>query len=148
MDFYEEDLDSSEFLPSIQNNKGHLKGCTCSECDVSKGEERIAKWLEEHNYTFFREYRIKECRNILPLPFDFAIMSNGKLKVLIEFDGPQHFHEMLGIYKNKLIEIKKHDEIKNVYCKFKGIPLLRISYKNVNRIDEVLEKELSPISLF
>ncbi len=151
-EFYDDDFDLIEKHKGARTI-GHIRGCTCPDCNVSKGEEKIAEWLEEHAFSFKREHRIKECRNVLPLPFDFAIFSkqDGKLKSLIEFDGPQHFFEMTGIYKGKLPEIKRHDEIKNNYCIRMGIPLLRIHFKNIDNIPEILNNHFfteAPISLF
>ena len=49
---------------------------------------------------------------------------------MIEYDGEQHFK-----YSNKgwntkehFEKVKKRDELKNEYCKEKGIPLIRIPY--------------------
>jgi len=36
----------------------------------------------------------------------------------------------------------KDDEIKNKYCKNNNIKLIRISYKNFNKIDKILKNEL------
>ena len=51
----------------------------------------IGKWLDEHKIKYQKGYRFNECRNIRPLPFDFAVFSKNKLITLIEFDGKQHF---------------------------------------------------------
>ena len=132
---------------SLQKKKTHkhLSGCTCSDCDKSPGEKRIENWLIDHSRPYTREHRIKECRNVLPLPFDFAVFNDKEkhsLKLLIEFDGAQHYQEMGGIYKGKFDEIKRHDQIKTDYCKGKGIRLLRIHYKSIDSIDEILDKEI------
>lgn len=47
----------------------------------------------------------------------------------------------MGGYQ-KLKYTKECDKIKDEYCKKNNIRLLRISYKEVNRIDEILKKFL------
>lgn len=100
-----------------------LRSICCPKCRFSKGEYYIYKYLEENKIEYEKQYKIKECRDIYELPFDFMIKANGKIK-LIEFDGSQHYKNTL-FSKNKT---KKHDEIKNEFCKKNNIELLRIPY--------------------
>ena len=92
---------------------------------MSKGELFISKYLEENKIDFKPQYRFKECRDVLELPFDFMVNIKGQLK-LIEFDGSQHFGEKSSKYRTPKVKI--HDEIKNKFCKDNNIPLLRIPY--------------------
>jgi very-short-patch-repair endonuclease len=139
-------IEGEELIPlnfSGKKKSLHLPGCTCPDCKESKGEELIAEWVDSHNLPYEREYRIKNCKDKRPLPFDFAIFYDNEkqhLRILIEFDGIQHFQE---IYKGKLAETKRHDDIKTNYCNREGIPLLRIHYKNTDRIEEILDKVIT-----
>jgi hypothetical protein len=56
----------------------------------------------------------------------------------------QHYKYIKHFHKNKeVFEIcKKRDEIKKKYCEDNNIVLITISYKNFNKIDEILTKEL------
>ena len=116
-----------------QSTSYHLRGIGCPICNESKGEKQISKILKNKNIKFKREKRFAECRNILPLPFDFYL---PEYNMCIEFDGKQHFiqHKMW----TDLIDIKKRDEIKNIYCKQNNIILHRINYKEINIIEEKL----------
>ena len=118
-----------------QSASYQLRGIGCPICRESKGEEKISKILKIKNIKFEREKRFLDCRNILPLPFDFYI---SKYNMCIEFDGKQHFikHENW----TDLIDIQKRDEIKNIYCKENNIKLYRISYKDINKIEEKLNE--------
>jgi hypothetical protein len=117
-----------------QSASSHLRGFGCQICKNSKGEEKISNFLKLNNISFEREKRFENCRNILPLPFDFYL---PKLNICIEFDGEQHFVEKQE-WNNNLIDIKKRDIIKNIYCKNNNITLYRINYKNINIIEEKL----------
>jgi len=116
-----------------QSASYHLRGIGCPICNESKGEKEISKILKNKNIKFKREKRFTDCRNILPLPFDFYL---PEYNMCIEFDGKQHFiqHKMW----TDLITIKKRDEIKNIYCKQNNIILHRINYKEINIIEEKL----------
>ena len=71
------------------------------------------------------EYRIKKCKDINPLPFDFKVKYKHRI-ILVEVQGEQHFED---IRKNGMLEtVQKHDAIKLEYCKDKKIPLLIINY--------------------
>lgn len=89
-------------------------------CIKSKGELTISKILKENNIPFEKEKIFSECKDKLPLPFDFYINN----QYLIEFDGEQHFNKNGLNYDY----IKKHDEIKNQWCIENNIPLIRIPY--------------------
>lgn len=121
--------------------KDLLKDRRCPKCIMSKGELYIKTFLEEKGIKYIPQYRFDDCRKILPLPFDFMVEINGKIK-LIEFDGAQHFkNNSLGVATNPI----ENDNIKNDYCKKHNIPLLRIPYwwlRN-DRIDKELNIFLS-----
>ena len=72
---------------------------------------------------------------MLPLPFDFHLTDYD---ILIEVDGEQHekpirFGGMSIEQANKnFIEQKRRDKIKDDYCLKNKIPLIRISYKDID----------------
>jgi hypothetical protein len=119
--------------PFEQSASYHLRGIGCPMCRESKGEKKISKFLKSKNIIFEREKRFLNCRNILPLPFDFYL---SKYNMCIEFDGKQHFIQHKKW--NNLIDIKKRDEIKNIYCKKNNIILHRFSYKDIDIIENKL----------
>lgn len=121
-------------------------GQLCPDCykKESIGEVKIRKYLESHNIPFDQEHWFPDCRDVYPLRFDFLLLTEEK--IIIEFDGIQHFIDNhyfnYNIEKNKL-----HDEIKNKYCEDNGYKLIRIDYKNINKIDSILDKELANFGL-
>jgi very-short-patch-repair endonuclease len=64
---------------------------------------------------------------------------------VIEFDGQQHFEPVRfnGISKEAAFvnfkKIQQIDLLKTEYCKYNGISLLRIPYKKIKKIPEILE---------
>lgn len=121
------------------------RGERCPNCkSISKGEKAIKSYLDKRNIEYQYQYKIDQCKNINPLPFDFALFENNKLKCLIEFDGKQHFKpiEMFGGQKY-LGTVQKHDKIKNDFCRANNIALYRISYKEIKKIKSILDGILS-----
>jgi Zn finger protein HypA/HybF involved in hydrogenase expression len=112
----------------------HLCGQGCPKCNESKGELRVGKYLNENNIKYFSQYRFKDCRNKLPLPFDFYL---PEYNVCVEFDGEQHYTSDCyfgGKIRNNFERIKLHDNIKNDYCRNNNIKLIRIKYtENVSK---------------
>ena len=109
--------------------------------NMSRGEASIFNYLLETGYefnkTFFREVTFNDLRGVGDglLRYDFKVMIDDVIFVLIEFDGGQHFkpvkfttvttaEEALANYKLS----RTHDRIKNDYCSDNGIALLRIKY--------------------
>lgn len=104
--------------------KDILRDRRCPKCMSSKGELYISMLLENNGIQYSTQYKIKECKDKKPLPFDFMIEING-VKKLIEFDGSQHYKTNSWGRESKTME---HDKIKNDYCEANNIPLLRIPY--------------------
>ena len=99
---------------------------------ISKGVKRIIEFLKLNEFDFKTEYRIKECRDKLPLPFDFVIFKNNNI-LLIEFQGIQHYKKIRKFGGQKALTKQKiHDIIKVDYCLTHKIPLLIISYEDEN----------------
>ena len=120
-----------------QNTTDHLSGCGCPSCSESKGELAIAKYLNENNIKYEREKIFKECRNKLPLLFDFYL---PELNILIEFDGEQHFKSMKYFGGDKAFQLSQiNDEIKNKYAKDNNIQLIRIKFNEIKEVNEILD---------
>ena len=93
---------------------------------VSRAVISISKILTDLGVEFIREHRFINCRNVLPLPFDFYLPLHG---ACIEFDGAFHFKPLPTLDgEAKLARCQKHDLIKDNYCIEHGFPLLRITY--------------------
>lgn len=61
----------------------------CRACKQSRGEDYIYAFLKNKGIKFVQQKRFKGLKDIKPLSFDFYIPS---YRVLIEYQGEQHFH--------------------------------------------------------
>lgn len=128
------------FIKNLANYK-HGYG-VCNKCSqkVSKGERTIINILEKYHIKYEQEKRFNECRDKRPLPFDFYLPTYN---VLIEFDGEQHYKKMRTFDTDETFKIRQdHDKIKTNYCYTHHIKLIRISYLEINKIEQILCKEL------
>lgn len=112
----------------------------CPICSESKGESKITNWLKFKNISFERQKTFKECKNKVVLRFDFYITDKN---ILIEYNGKQHYQAVPFFGgEASLIENQNNDKIKYDFCNTKNIKLIIISYRNFNKIEQILEKEL------
>lgn len=112
---------------------------TCSICShkESKGEQRIRELLDNYNITYEQEKRFDDCRDKKPLPFDFYLPDYN---LICEYDGLQHFKDVSMLDHETTVA---HDSIKNEYCKFHNIDILRIPYWDFDNIEKILKEKLS-----
>lgn len=129
------------FEMTINNFKNKGQRCPFCKMESSKGELSILQWLQDHNLSFKREFIFEDCKNKRALPFDFYVEN----KYLIEYDGEQHFKMRADSTPEHFKRQLENDKIKNEYCKKNNILLIRISYKEFNKINEILEKELNEL---
>lgn len=114
-------------------------GRRCSQCKKSSGEQEVEKVLKKHNIDYKYQFAFKNCKKIMPLPFDFYLPQQN---VLIEFDGEQHFKE--NRFKGtKLKDIQERDNIKTNYCKDNNIKLIRIPYWDFDKTEKIICQELN-----
>ncbi len=121
-----------------QTPNAHLAGNGCFMCKESKGEKEIRLLLEGNGISYISQHRFDDCRNILPLPFDFYLPEHN---ICIEYDGEHHFiiKEFFGGERG-LKDRQKKDNIKTDYCNKNNIKLLRIKYNEniINKLNKVL----------
>ena len=115
----------------------------CEQCDLNryKYEDACYKVLTSIGLKVIRQHPVKCYDDILnknrTLNVDFYLPD---LNIIIEYDGCQHymfntrFHKTLDDYRDQV----RRDIIKNQYCKDNNIPLLRITYRDNKRIDEII----------
>lgn len=118
-----------------QSPTHHLRGSGCAKCKTSKGERAIETFLIESEIVFETQKTFDGCKNIRSLSFDFYI---DKIKLLIEFDGIQHY-EPVAIWGGNegLVKRQMKDGIKNKYAKENGYYLVRI--RDENDIESLLK---------
>lgn len=123
-----EEFDTS--ISAFQSGRARCSHCSKSE---SKYEYIFKKYLDSLNIKYIQQYSLNQCRDILPLPFDFYV----DYKFFVEIDGQGHFHPCNFNHTSDEKAIKsfestqKHDKIKDDFCKNNNIPLLRISYSQI-----------------
>lgn len=126
----------------LQTPKSHIhQNQGCPSCSFSKGEKLIEQYLKENNINFIPQYKFEECRDKRKLPFDFYLPEQN---TVIEFHGIQHYEE-IPFFENKsggLKELKKRDKIKFKFCKLNKIKYIKISYKNISKICQIIQKTL------
>lgn len=131
----------------IQDLDNFIHGKRCPEChEKSHAETYIANFLNKYNIPYYHGYSFKDCRDSLPLPFDFYLPNYN---LCIEYDGEQHYKVVMWSKsitkedaKERLKLIQKHDKIKNEYCTNNNIGLIRIPYWDNGNIDKILIEKL------
>lgn len=117
------------------------RGNGCPYLVSSKTEVLLYELMKKYKISFKPEYKFPDCKDKNKLPFDLYLPSYN---IAIECDGLQHFKLIKHFgEKEKFKLTKKHDNIKNKYCKDNNISLLRIPYiydPNVdkNQIEEIV----------
>lgn len=107
--------------------------CNCPECNVSKGEEQIAIFLNQNNIEYIYQYQVK-IKNSYHY-YDFYL---PKHNTLIEYNGLQHYKPVAFFGGKKGFEyLKQRDEIKKQYCLDNNINLFILSYND--NIEEKLK---------
>lgn len=108
----------------------YSKASGCPYCYSSKGEDAVRSYLFKRGLNFKEQYKIPECKNIRPLPFDFAVLnSDNEVIYLVEYQGEQHYKPKFG--KDNFIKTQQRDKIKFDFCKKNDISLIRIPYKRL-----------------
>lgn len=123
---------------------GHTTSCGCRTQSI--GAEKCEKILREHftENQIIKEDWFHDCRDKLPLPFDFHIKTDT-MDYLIEYDGEQHYKQRSdGRFggEDDFQKTQLHDTIKNQYCLENNIPLIRIPY--YIPIDKITINDLLP----
>ena len=105
---------------------------------MSKLEDKVANILNTHNIKYLREYSFPDLVGLknTPLRFDFAILKENKILLLIEIDGEQHFKFTKHFHKTTLdfMKAREWDRKKNSYCLVKRIPLIRVPYWDLDKL--------------
>ena len=124
-----------------QRPLSHIQGNGCPNCNESRGEKEIAKFLDKYDINYDRQYKFSDCKNIFQLPFDFYIPS---IRTCIEFDGEQHFLPLSFFGGQEALDkLKINDKIKSDYCEDNYISLIRIRYNQIDDIWRILWENLS-----
>lgn len=135
------DICNKEWKSNFNNIKN---GNGCPHCSSSKGEQKIAEILDKYNIFYNREVGFEGCKNILPLPFDFAIYKDENLLFLCEYQGIQHYEPVDFASKGKqwaeeqFVVNQRKDCLKKEYCKENNIPLLEVPYWEFDNIENII----------
>lgn len=116
-----------------QTPNNHQRGNGCPNCNSSKGEEQIKRFLESHQIAFIQQHTFPELKDRRLLKCDFYLPDH---KMVIEFHGRQHYevvHSFGGT--EAFIENQRRDQLKKDFLSANNIKFLEISYREI-----ILEK--------
>ena len=120
----------------------HLRGQGCPKCKESQGERIIRVFLEKEKVQYIYQKKFSDCKNQSYLYFDFYLPVQN---VLIEYDGEQHFKTTRGNTFGGEIGFEKrkvNDNIKDIYALSKSIKLVRINFRQLKTIEQILIQTL------
>lgn len=119
---------------------GKCKSCGCL-CSVA--EHELKNFMIANHINFIPQYTFDDCVDKRKLPFDFGVIYNNQLIMLIELQGQQHYrphsfnNENDDIQKQNFLNRIRKDDIKQKYCSIHHIPLLCIRYDEFSRKEEI-----------
>lgn len=112
----------------------------CTNCiGIPSGEAKIIDLLDHAGISYSHDTIYGDC--IYPetgyrLRFDFVVNENGPGTYIIEFDGIQHFKPVKHWETSTDLDGRiARDRFKNKWCNDHGIPIIRIPYTHINKIE-------------
>jgi len=119
------------------------QGERCPYCSSPKGERLIMLVLDNNNISYDIQKRFNNLRDASMLSYDFYI---PKYKMLIEYQGIQHFKPVAHFNEDYFATQNLHDDIKREYAKNNSLELLEIPY-TINSYMGIEDNILDKISL-
>ena len=119
-----------------------LEGSKCPNCVYSRGEKAVADVLDSLSIEYTREHSFEYLGR---KRFDFFIPS---LNIAIEYDGEQHYKSIDAWGGEEYLEsVRQSDALKNDFCEYMGIDLLRIPYWEFDNIHEIVTNFIDTVKL-
>ena len=119
-----------------------MEGSKCPNCVYSRGEKAVADVLDSLSIEYTREHSFEYLGR---KRFDFFIPS---LNIAIEYDGEQHYKSIDAWGGEEYLEyVRQSDALKNDFCDYMGIDLLRIPYWEFDNIDEIVTNFIDNVKL-
>lgn len=118
----------------IQKINSGYYGCPQCNHKRSRGEMKIARWLQEKNINFIEEQIFSWSSNP-KFRYDFYL---PKINLIIEYMGEQHYKE-IGFFHDTLAERQQHDKIKEKEAREHGMDYLIIPYTEFKNIEQILQ---------
>ena len=119
-----------------------LEGSKCPNCVYSRGEKAVADVLDSLSIEYTREHSFEYLGR---KRFDFFIPS---LNIAIEYDGEQHYKSIDAWGGEETLKrTQESDALKNDFCDYMGIDLLRIPYWEFDNIDEIVTNFIDTVKL-
>jgi len=119
------------------------KSYDCPLCNASKGENLIRDYLDNNGLEFIYQNKFADLLGCggQPLSYDFAVHKDGKILLLIEYQGSQHYNIKFDNNDEDLKKQQEHDRRKKEYANKKNIPLVEINYKydTYDKIKSILD---------
>ena len=141
-----------EYKCSLNGNlQNHIKRCT-GDVNCSAGEYKILKLLEKLNYEkdvdFLHNSSFWNIKDKGLLRWDFVINHTSDNPKVLEYDGRQHLVPVsfggcsIEKARENFENSQRRDKIKNDYCKENNIPILRISYLDIDNMEPLISEFL------
>lgn len=114
----------------------------CPHCNTIKGEDKIARYLLDHNIQFVPHKSYDDLRGVGggKLSYDFYLPD---FNLLIEYQGEQHERPIDVFGGDKQFEVQReHDSRKRKYAQEHHIELLEIWYYNFQNLEKILDNQL------
>ena len=114
----------------------------CPRCTISKGENKIEKYLKDNNIYYIPQKKFDDLIGVGGghLSYDFYIKEQN---LLIEFHGVQHERPVDYFGGDKIFIVQKeHDKRKKIYANQHNFDLLEIWYYDYDSIEQILSQKL------
>jgi hypothetical protein len=117
-------------------------GNGCPECNKSKGEKRVKKYLESSNINFIQQIIFDDLIGLGSgnLSYDFYLPD---YHLLIEYQGQFHDGTAFQQTEEEFKYQQEHDRRKSEYAIKNNIRLLEIWYWDFDNIETILKQELN-----
>jgi hypothetical protein len=128
----------------IADRTKYGRGSSCPYCKESRGERLIRQYLKRHAITHRTQRQFPDS-TIKLHRFDFSI-EHKNFNGLIEFQGEQHYFPVNFGSRNQTEGMKNlivnvvNDHKKEIFCEENNMPLLKIPFWEIHRIDEILDE--------
>lgn len=115
----------------------------CPKCNMSKGERRIAKFLDDNNINYTPQMKYDDLKGKCNQRFSYDFYLHD-YNILIEYQGQQHEYPVDRFSgEEKFARQQEIDAIKNMYSISHNIELMEIWYYDFDNIEEILTSRLS-----